>query len=222
MRRSRATRLRRTARRRLTIHSRSRCTAPIDQCSRLSARRRRLDTRCRWPPHAWREAPRVHAADGRQRRQRRRAAAAGRPACPRHYAWRFGSSSSAHFYRRRERSRSASTRCSLESRATCRSRILRRCSTRSCPAARWTTPVSTRQKLDAAFDRVRAARTHDALIGAWRDVQRTLADETPVAWVYHSRGVQGVTSRLSGVRMDLRGEMPTIADWRLAGSHAGQ
>ena len=78
------------------------------------------------------------------------------------------------------------------------------------------------QQLDAAFERVRAARTHHALVGAWRDVQRTLDDETPVAWVYHSRGVQGVTSRLSGVRMDLRGEMPTIADWRLAGSHTGQ
>jgi len=78
------------------------------------------------------------------------------------------------------------------------------------------------QQLDAAFERVRAARTHDALVGAWRDVQRTLDREMPVAWVYHSRGVQGVTSRLSGVRMDLRGEMPTIADWRLAGSHSGQ
>jgi peptide/nickel transport system substrate-binding protein len=74
------------------------------------------------------------------------------------------------------------------------------------------------QRLDAAFERVRAARTHDALVDAWRDVQRTLDDEMPVAWVYHSRGVQGVTARLSGVRMDLRGEMPTIADWRLAGS----
>ena len=78
------------------------------------------------------------------------------------------------------------------------------------------------QELDAAFERVRTARTHEALVGAWRDVQRTLDAEVPVAWVYHSRGVQGVTSRLSGVRMDLRGEMPTIANWRLAGSRTGQ
>ena len=49
-----------------------------------------------------------------------------------------------------------------------------------------------------------------------------LAAEMPVAWVYHSRGVQGVTARLSGVRMDLRGEMPTIASWRLDAGHAAR
>jgi peptide/nickel transport system substrate-binding protein len=70
-------------------------------------------------------------------------------------------------------------------------------------------------ELDAAFQRVSGARTHDDLVRAWHDVQRLLDDAAPVAWVYHSRGVQGVTARLSGVRMDLRGEMPTLANWRL-------
>ena len=70
-------------------------------------------------------------------------------------------------------------------------------------------------ELDAAFQRVSAARTHDDLVNAWHEVQRLLDEAAPVAWVYHSRGVQGVTARLSGVRMDLRGEMPTIANWRL-------
>ena len=71
------------------------------------------------------------------------------------------------------------------------------------------------QDLDTAFQRVAAARTHDDLVNAWHEVQRLLDEAAPVAWVYHSRGVQGVTARLSGVRMDLRGEMPTIANWRL-------
>jgi peptide/nickel transport system substrate-binding protein len=70
-------------------------------------------------------------------------------------------------------------------------------------------------ELDAAFQRASAARTRDDLVNAWHSVQRLLDDATPVAWVYHSRGVQGVTGRLSGVRMDLRGEMPTLANWRL-------
>lgn len=74
--------------------------------------------------------------------------------------------------------------------------------------------------LDSAFARVSAARTHPQLVDAWHDVQRVLADETPVAWVYHSRGVQGVTARLTGVRMDLRGEMPTLAQWRLGEARA--
>lgn len=70
-------------------------------------------------------------------------------------------------------------------------------------------------ELDAAFARVSAARSRPELVEAWRTVQQLLDAATPVAWVYHSRGVQGVTARLSGVRMDLRGEMPTIASWRL-------
>ena len=77
-------------------------------------------------------------------------------------------------------------------------------------------------ELDAAFQRVTAARTHDELVDAWRVVQRLLNDAVPVAWVYHSRGVQGVTARLSGVQMDLRGEMPTLASWRLDEAPAGR
>ena len=69
--------------------------------------------------------------------------------------------------------------------------------------------------LDSAFMRVTRARSPDDLRDAWHAVQRILHRETPVAWVYHSRGVQGVTARLSGVRMDLRGEMPTVALWRM-------
>jgi peptide/nickel transport system substrate-binding protein len=70
--------------------------------------------------------------------------------------------------------------------------------------------------LDSAFARVSAARTRAELVDAWHAVQRVLDAETPVAWVYHSRGVQGVTARLGGVRMDLRGEMPTLAQWTLS------
>ncbi len=70
--------------------------------------------------------------------------------------------------------------------------------------------------LDSLFARVRDATSDDALASAWRDVQRRLADDVPVSWIYHSRGVQGLTRRLQGVRMDLRGEMPTLARWHLA------
>ena len=76
--------------------------------------------------------------------------------------------------------------------------------------------------LDSAFARVSAATTKAELADAWHSVQRILDAETPVAWVYHSRGVQGVTARLLGVRMDLRGEMPTVAQWRLSGATAIQ
>ena len=70
--------------------------------------------------------------------------------------------------------------------------------------------------LDTLFDRVRAAPDASAAGDAWRLVQRRLADDVPVAWLYHSRGVQGVSARLRGVTMDLRGEMATLARWHVA------
>lgn len=43
--------------------------------------------------------------------------------------------------------------------------------------------------------------------------QRIFDDEEPVAFLYHARGLQGMNRRLTGVRMDLRGELPTVHDW---------
>ena len=45
---------------------------------------------------------------------------------------------------------------------------------------------------------------------------RMFRDSVPVAFLYHARGVQGVSRRVQGVRMDLRGELPTVARWRTA------
>lgn len=71
-------------------------------------------------------------------------------------------------------------------------------------------------ELDARFAAVYAATSADALDAAWRSVQEELAVTTPVAWLYHARGVQGVSRRLQDVTMDLRGELVTLARWRLA------
>jgi peptide/nickel transport system substrate-binding protein len=76
--------------------------------------------------------------------------------------------------------------------------------------ANWHTPA-----LDGAFAGVRAATSVEELNGAWAEVQRLLHEDMPVAWVYHARGVQGLSRRLRGVRMDLRGEMATLARWEL-------
>jgi peptide/nickel transport system substrate-binding protein len=46
--------------------------------------------------------------------------------------------------------------------------------------------------------------------------QRLFADSTPAAFLYHSRGLQGMNRRVRGVRMDLRGELPTIHEWWVA------
>jgi peptide/nickel transport system substrate-binding protein len=45
--------------------------------------------------------------------------------------------------------------------------------------------------------------------------QRVFAEQLPIVWLYHARGVQAMNSRVRGVRMDMRGELPTVAAWRV-------
>jgi peptide/nickel transport system substrate-binding protein len=45
--------------------------------------------------------------------------------------------------------------------------------------------------------------------------QRIFAEQLPVVWLYHARGVQGMNQRVQGVRMDMRGELPTVAAWHI-------
>jgi peptide/nickel transport system substrate-binding protein len=68
--------------------------------------------------------------------------------------------------------------------------------------------------LDSLFGAARAATTDSTRIAAWRSVQAFLDAQTPVAWIYHSRGLQGLSARLRNVTMDLRGEMVTLSDWQ--------
>ena len=73
-------------------------------------------------------------------------------------------------------------------------------------------------RLDSLLERARVAPDGAVASDAWRAVQRELASQVPAVWVYHSRGVQGLSRRLQGVRMDLRGELVTLHDWSAEGS----
>jgi peptide/nickel transport system substrate-binding protein len=70
--------------------------------------------------------------------------------------------------------------------------------------------------LDSLLARARAARDDGAWREAWVAIDDKLRVDMPVAWLYHSTGEQGVRRRLQGVRMELRGELVTVTDWRLA------
>ena len=70
--------------------------------------------------------------------------------------------------------------------------------------------------LDVLMSRASAAADGPLRTSAWRDVQVALDSLAPATWLYHSRGVQGLSARVRGVRMDLRGELVTLHDWRLA------
>ena len=70
-------------------------------------------------------------------------------------------------------------------------------------------------RLDALLAKARDASGDEQRRIAWQEVQRELAREMPVAWLYHARGLQGMSRRLHGVQMDLRGELATLSEWRL-------
>lgn len=76
-------------------------------------------------------------------------------------------------------------------------------------------------RLDTLFSRVARAGSDDELAKAWRAVQGELSRQVPVSWIYHARGVQGLSRRLQSVRMDLRGEMATLVEWRLGSIGSG-
>src|SRR6058998_1441272 len=45
--------------------------------------------------------------------------------------------------------------------------------------------------------------------------QRVFAERQPIVWLYHGRGLQAMNSRVRGVRMDMRGELPTVTAWHV-------
>ena len=69
--------------------------------------------------------------------------------------------------------------------------------------------------LDSLFARARDARTTEESRAAWLEIQKQLQQDVPVAWIYHSRGLQGVSARLHDVHMDLRGELSNVTSWRI-------
>lgn len=76
--------------------------------------------------------------------------------------------------------------------------------------------------LDSLFARARDARTSQESRMAWFDIQEQLERDVPVAWIYHSRGLQGVSARLRDVHMDLRGELSNVTSWHIQEPGAAQ
>lgn len=69
-----------------------------------------------------------------------------------------------------------------------------------------------RPAIDALFARARRASPDEAQ-PIWHAIQRELDAAMPAAWIYHARGVQGLSATLHGVEMDLRGELVSITRW---------
>jgi len=69
-------------------------------------------------------------------------------------------------------------------------------------------PLQYAQYADPAVDRALDA-------GDVAEVQRLVARDLPVTFLYHAMGLQGISRRVHGVRMDLRGELATLQRWHL-------
>jgi len=52
-------------------------------------------------------------------------------------------------------------------------------------------------------------------VGQGAGLVPVIRDSVSATFLYHARGVQGMNRRLHGVRMDLRGELASLAAWRL-------
>ena len=70
--------------------------------------------------------------------------------------------------------------------------------------------------LDALIAHASSAPDGPARVDAWRSVETALDTLAPATWVFHSRGLQGLSRRVSGVRMDVRGELVSLHDWRIS------
>jgi peptide/nickel transport system substrate-binding protein len=74
--------------------------------------------------------------------------------------------------------------------------------------------------LREAFAHLRAATDTAARAQAWRNALGIIGDSVPATPVFHSRGVQGLSTRLQHVQIDLRGELFSAARWILAPARA--
>jgi len=76
--------------------------------------------------------------------------------------------------------------------------------------------------LDSLLSAARDAPDAQQARRAWLAVQADLARNAPAVWIYDARGVQGVSRRLHGIQMDLRGELVTVHDWSIGARAAAR
>jgi len=69
-------------------------------------------------------------------------------------------------------------------------------------------PLQYAQFADPVVDRALDA-------GDFAAVQRIVARDLPITFLYHAVGLQGINRRVRGVRMDLRGELATLQRWHV-------
>ena len=76
-------------------------------------------------------------------------------------------------------------------------------------------------ELDAVIDSLALALDRDRERALWHRAQEILLRDQPWTFLYYFPNLAGVSQRLRGVEMDVRGQLATVKDWWLEGAVPG-
>lgn len=68
-------------------------------------------------------------------------------------------------------------------------------------------------RADQLLDTLAVLNDREAAAPLWREYQRLMVQQMPYTVMYLPERLNGVNERLQGVDMDIRGELPTVAEW---------
>lgn len=76
--------------------------------------------------------------------------------------------------------------------------------------------------VDRWIEAGRTAIDPDSAARIWSTFHRVLREEQPFTFLLWNPGLAGVSDRLDGVHMDARGQLVSVADWRISREEAGR
>jgi peptide/nickel transport system substrate-binding protein len=76
-------------------------------------------------------------------------------------------------------------------------------------------PGYASDRFDELLEMADQADTEVARRDAWQEALRVLAEDIPTTWLYHARGLQGASRRITNAGVDFRGELAGITRWRI-------
>jgi len=76
-------------------------------------------------------------------------------------------------------------------------------------------PGYSNDRFDELIEEADQADSETKRRDAWQAALRVLAEDVPTTWLYHARGLQGASRRITNAAVDFRGELAGISRWRI-------
>ena len=77
----------------------------------------------------------------------------------------------------------------------------------------WAFSGTNNPEIDRLLDTLQTIVDRDEAAPVWREYQRALNEEHPYTFLYYPQRLAGVSDRMNGVEMDVRGDWLSIRDW---------